>query len=237
MIKQKLRQKKESREIQKAEKVQEKERKRVMSNGKPKYPTAKHSPHVSQDQPRQYSWTGSSGRASLTEGVTSLFRSLSISKSQRGEEDNRGRNMDRGRRPKQLAVPPSPYQKYGAEVWYAKNKKARKNLNPNLQAKGGIQRAQTKKVGTRFVTRGDLAVRPPLKQKRSEDVKVAYHKGASQLRTVLGVDDEAKEKKAGRKLGLGLHRTMSEVRRERLKRSIAVLGPARQPAATRGDDR
>jgi len=150
--------------------------------------------------------------------------------------------MDRGRRPKQLAVPPSPYQKYGAEVWYAKNKKARKNLNLNLQVKGGIQRAPTKKAGTRFVTRGDLAVRPPLKKKRSEDVKVAYHQGVSQLRTVLGVDDEAREpkgreKKAGRKLGLGLHRTMSEVRRERLKRSIAVLGPARQPAATRGDDR
>ena len=87
-----------------------------------------------------------------------------------------------------------------------------------------------------------MAVRPPLKKKRSEDVKVAYHQGVSQLRTVLGVDDEAREpkgreKKAGRKLGLGLHRTMSEVRRERLKRSIAVLGPARQPAATRGDDR
>jgi hypothetical protein len=239
MIKQKLKQKKESREIEKAAKVQEKERKRVMSGGERKRTTTKTTPRVSQDQPRTSSWTGSSGRASLTEGVSSLFRNLSISKTQREEEANRGRHMERGRRPKQLAVPPSPYQKYGAEVWYAKNKKARKNLN--LQAKsGGIQRAPTKKAGTRFVTKNDLGQRPALRKKRSDDVKEAYQFGASQLRTVLGVDDAKAAKnpkdkvKKSRKLGFG--RTMSEIRRERLKRSIAVLGPAAQPVATQVDE-
>ena len=236
MIKQKLKQKKESREIEKAAKVQEKERKRVMSGGERKRSTTKTTPRASQDQPRT---SGSSGRASLTEGVSSLFRNLSISKTQREEEANRGRHMERGRRPKQLAVPPSPYQKYGAEVWYAKNKKARKNLN--LQAKsGGIQRAPTKKAGTRFVTKTDLGQRPALRKKRSDDVKEAYQFGASQLRTVLGVDDAKTAKspkdkdKKSRKLGFG--RTMSEIRRERLKRSIAVLGPAAQPVATQVDD-
>lgn len=233
ILKQKLKQKKESREIEKAAKVQEKERERVMGNAEQKYPFMKNSSRTSQDQARKHSWTGSSARASLTEGVSSLFRTLSISKAQREEENNRGRKMERGRRPKPLAVPPSPYQKYGAEVWYAKNKKARKNL----QTRGGIQEAPIKKTTKRFVTRSDLGQRPGLKKERSEDVKEAYQQGASQLRNALGIDGAAKsnKEKKGRRLGLG--RTLSEVRRERLKRSIAVLGPPRQAVATQVDDR
>lgn len=251
MIKQKLKQKKESREIEKAAKVQEKERKRAISGGQSRYPSTitKTTPRVSQEQLSKYSWTGSTGRASLTEGVSSLFRNLSISKTQREEEDKRGRNMERGRRPRQLAVPSSPYQKYGAEVWYAKNNKARKNLAASAAKGGGIQRAPTRKAGTRFVTWGDLTAKtqwPGLKKKTSGEVMRSYQQGASQLRRVLGADGKVKEekekgkekekpKKTGRKLGLG--RTMSEVRRERLKRNVAVLGPARQPLAGREDER
>jgi hypothetical protein len=135
-------------------------------------------------------------------------------------------------------VPPSPYQKYGAEVWYAKNKKARKNL----QASSGVQRAPAmvrKGGGGRFVTRGDLGgQRPGLKKKRSEDLTRRYQEGVGRLRGVLGVDGAREEqervKKPGRKLGLG--KTMSEVRRERLKKSIAVLGLAQQPELAKVDE-
>lgn len=222
MIKQKMKQKKESREIEKAAKVQERERKRVMSIAEQKYPAMKNSPRASDEQ-RKFSWPRSSGqRSSLSDGVANVFRNLSISKAQRAEEDARGRGMQRGRRPKQLAVPPSPYQKYGAEVWYAKNKK-KKN------AKGGIQRAPTKKATARFVSNNDIKT---LKKKRSDDVKEAYQLGREQLISALHVGGAVPEKKKGRKT----RRTLSEERRERLKQTIVVIGPAAQPVETKKED-
>jgi hypothetical protein len=232
MIKQKLKQKKESREIEKAAKVQERERKRMLSHTEEMYSAMKSSSRTSTKQ-REHSWTAGNSspgqRNSLTDSVSNLFRNLSISRTQRAEEEARGREIERGRRPKRLAVPPSPYQKYGAEVWYAKNKKK------NVKAKGcgGIQRASTTKKPTansRFVSKGDIK---GLKKKTSEDLKRSYSQGRKELINVLHVGGNAeKQKEKGRKF----RRTMSEKRRERLKQSIAVIGPAWQPVATMVDD-
>jgi hypothetical protein len=232
MIKQKLKQKKESREIEKAAKVQERERKRVLSHVEERYPAMKSSPRTSTEQ-RKYSWTAgnsSSGqRSSLTDNISNLFRNLSISKAQHAEEEARGRGIERGRQPKQLAVPPSPYQKYGAEVWYAKNKKKK----AKAKGSGGLQRAPTTKKPTansRFVSRGDIK---DLK-KTNEDLKQLYSQGRKELINALhvGGGSAEKQKEKGRRFG----RTISEKRRERLKQSIAVIGPARQPVATMVDD-
>lgn len=233
MIKKKLKQKRESREIEKAVKVQERERKRVLRHAEEKYPAMKNSPRSSTEQ-REYNWTvgssSSGGRNSLMDGVTKLFRNLSVSKTQRTEEEARGRGIERGRRPKQLAAPLSPYQKYGAEAWYAKNKKKK----AKAKGTGGIQRAATtKKVTTnqRFVSRADIK---GLKKKTSEDLKEAYSQGRYELINALHVGPAAgEEKDKGRRFG----RTRSVRRRERLKQSIAVIGPARQPGPTMVDDR
>ena len=222
MIKQKIKQKKEEREIEKAVKAQDRERKRVICIAEEKYPAIQHSPRASQDDERNYSWTGSSGqRNSFTDGVTNIFRNLSISKTQRAEEENRGRGMERGRRPKQLAVPPSPYQNYGAEVLFAKNKK--------MNAEGGIQLGPTKKATARFVSNNDIKAL----KKKSGHFKEAYHLGRKELVSVLHMGGGEKQR---REKAYKLVRTLSEVRREKLKQSIAVIVPVAQLVATQMDD-
>ncbi|KAK5052683.1 hypothetical protein LTR84_002549 [Exophiala bonariae] len=59
----------------------------------------------------------SSGRSSLQQGVNGLLRSLSIS-------SRRTRDRTSEPRQRQLAIQPTPYQRYGDQIW--KNKKAKK---------------------------------------------------------------------------------------------------------------
>ncbi|EXJ81093.1 hypothetical protein A1O3_07381 [Capronia epimyces CBS 606.96] len=87
--------------------LSENEQERIISYAEAKYPGMNKS---SRDRikPRN-----SSARASLQQGVSNLLRTLSLSN--RGDEEPP--------RERQLAVPATPYQVYGAEIWSNKMKK------------------------------------------------------------------------------------------------------------------
>lgn len=105
-----------------------KERERVMSIASLKYPgmlTAK-----------EYDRRLSSGsqRASFQQGISAVYRKLSklsIGSSGQSKEEKKQR---RGRK-KQLAIPTSGYQKYGAAVWEASNRRRKKSKRESVAAK------------------------------------------------------------------------------------------------------
>ena len=111
------------------------------------------------------------------------------------------------RREKQRAVPLTSYQKYGAEVWFAKNKKERiKRKKARRAAEREEHLLQEQKE------RGETGKRQRTSQATSgtsrSGVANDYHAGQNQLVGVLG----------------RLTRSASEKRREKLKSSIKMVG-------------
>lgn len=94
----------------------EREQERVMSYAEAKYPGMKGEGSSGKSK-------SNSARSSLQQGVGQLLRSLSLS-SRVGSRRRRGRQSPS--REKQLAIPATPYQVYGAEIWSNKMKKKQK---------------------------------------------------------------------------------------------------------------
>ncbi|KAK5231546.1 hypothetical protein LTR99_000140 [Exophiala xenobiotica] len=92
----------------------EKEKERIMSYATTKWPA------MSGDTPDRKKSQRSSARSSLQQGVSSLLRSISLSKR---EMDKDGHQEVEVPREKHLAKPATPYQVYGAEIWSKKTKK------------------------------------------------------------------------------------------------------------------
>ncbi|OAP59865.1 hypothetical protein AYL99_04867 [Fonsecaea erecta] len=91
----------------------EKERERVISYAETKHPAMK------RDGAERKTARNSSARSSLQQNVTHLLRSLSR-KGASGGKDSHGQDLPRER---QLAIPATPYQMYGAEVFSDKLQK------------------------------------------------------------------------------------------------------------------
>ncbi|EXJ90627.1 hypothetical protein A1O1_03730 [Capronia coronata CBS 617.96] len=92
----------------------EKEQERILSYAEAKYPGMRKS---SYDMIRSQR---SSTRSSFQQGVSNLLRTLSHSNRADGKQGN---NQEAPPRERQLAVPATPYQVYGAEIWSKKIKK------------------------------------------------------------------------------------------------------------------
>ena len=147
-------------------------------------------------------------RTSLQQGVSSLLRKLSLSKSRENEAE-----VPRPRtRQKQLAIPISPYQKYGPAIWYApKRQKKRKSGSPSGRPSRFKKTLASSE--SRNMRRPNHRYGAPLK---SREVMNAFQNGTNQLVSAL---DETR---------LKITRKNSEKRREALKKSITLVGPADQ---------
>ncbi|ERF73715.1 hypothetical protein EPUS_00969 [Endocarpon pusillum Z07020] len=171
-----------------------KERKRVMSAASAKYPgmmTAK-------EYDRKHSTV--SRKSSVQQGFSSVYdkiSKLSMSSGQSKEEEQ----QPRGRK-KQLAIPTSAYQKYGAAVWEAP-KRGKKPKRSSAPAK-----TLTKK------DKDGQAQRHPSISISPTEVIGAFKNGRKQMIHVL---DDTKHR---------LKRSESEKRRDALKQSIKLVGPA-----------
>ena len=158
---------------------------------------------------RKFSWV-SSRRPSLQQGVSSLFRSLPLTKPPSPTEQKPPSSRVRQ---KQLAIPLTPYQKYGSAVWHNSQRKKRRQARAappqqkNATTSGGIRRLPTQ----------NRRRNPP---QRSSEVLTAFQSGRDQILSALG---ETKHKIAG---------TNSEMRRKALKNSIMLQG-SREERETR----
>lgn len=135
----------------------EKEQERILSYASAKYPA------MSGDGMSRKRSRNSSARSSLQHGVSSLLRSVSRAK---GKE---GPLHDDPFPERQLAIPATPYQVYGPEIWSEKSKK--KQQQQWQQPKSGHKRG------------------------KSVDIVNAYQNGQSQF---VGVIEGAKRKLTGR---------------------------------------
>ncbi|KAK5283776.1 hypothetical protein LTR40_001268 [Exophiala xenobiotica] len=138
----------------------EKEKERIMSYATTKWPA------MSGDTPDRKKSQRSSARSSLQQGVSSLLRSISLSKR---EMDKEGHQEVEVPREKHLAKPATPYQVYGADIW---SKKTKKKQQQQQQQQQDMQRSHK---------RG----------KSSVDLVHAYQNGQTQF---VGVIEGAKRK-------------------------------------------
>jgi hypothetical protein len=185
-VRHKLRKKRES---------PKKERKRVMSAASTKYPgmlTAKEF---------DGRFSTSSPKESVQQGVSRVYRKLSrLSISGPSGHSNEEKKQPQGRQ-KQLAIPTSPYQKYGAAVWEAPKRPKK------AEQKSASARTSVKK------NTHSQAKRRPSRSANPSEVVGAFRSGRNQIIHAL---DGTKHK---------LKRTNSEKRRDALKQSIKLIGP------------
>ena len=155
---------------------------------------------------RKFSWV-SSRRSSIHHGVTHLLRKLSIV-----ERDGfDGVTPKRPRREKQRAIPTTPYQRYGTDIWLAKNKKKRAKRRAEKQKEA---LAAATGASTSVLTDGsDRASHRVSVLPTASDVTNAFQSG--RLKLIQSLDES-------RRL---LVRSGSEKRRERLKQRIKLVGP------------
>lgn len=179
--------------MQKKHDRSKKERQRVMSIASAKYPgmlTAK-------EFDRRFS--SGSRKADIQQGVSSVYSKLSkLSISGPSGQSREEKQQPRARK-KQLAIPTSAYQKYGAAVWVA----PRRWKKPQGNSKTPINRNVFGPAKKHNSISGNAA-----------EVVDAFRSGRSQIIHAL---DDTKHK---------LTQPHSEKRREALKRSIRLVGPA-----------
>jgi hypothetical protein len=191
------------------------------------------SPYPSRQPQRKFSWV-SSRKSSLQEGVTSTIQSQSPTKP---PSPSRQASSSSRVGQKQLAIPLSPYQKYGAAVWHNSQRKKKRHV----RAARAPQKSVKPVAGIRKFPTQSYRRNPP---QRSSEIFSAFQNGRDQILSAL---DETKNRIARtnsekrqeamkkaimlsrpgeeRKSRHALFRTSSEKRREKLKKSIALIGP------------
>jgi hypothetical protein len=182
---------------------------------------------------RRFSWV-SSRKSSLQEGVTGILRSLSLTKSRSpsGQKPSSPRV-----RQKQLAIPLTPYQKYGMAVWHNSQRKKRR------QARAARASQKTAKPVSE-IRRLPTQNRQRNPRLRSGETFTAFQNGKAQILDAL---EETKQKVASTNTGKRretmnknltwkgpgklpevrhrLFQSSSQRRRAKLKNSIALIGP------------
>jgi len=211
MIREKLRKKKESRR----EKREENELKKATSFTKAKHPgmtKSDSSKPATQPAERQFSWV-SSWQPSMQQGWDKLLRTLSI-RGRAPEEEDRGRTMARGRshrRQKQRAISKTPYQRYGPDIWLAKNKRKREKTRAAWKAAADAKAQAQVLGGDTGLGHSTSGAAQHYRGGKTGELAAALQNGRSQLLHVLD--------------GLKGKRSASRRRRERIKKSITLVGP------------
>jgi hypothetical protein len=174
-----------------------KERERVMSVASAKYAGML----SAKEYDRRLS--SASRKASVQHGISAVYNRISkLSMSGPSGDSKEEKKQPRGRQ-KQLAIPTSGYQKYGAAVWEAP-KRQKKSQRGSLPVK-----TLTKKNNSK-------ARRRPSMVANSAEVVGAFKSGRDQM--IHALDGKKSRVK----------RSDSEKRREALKQSIKLVGPADQ---------
>ena len=159
-----------------------------------------------QQSGRKFSWV-SSRRSSFQQGVTSLLRTLSLTKP---PSPTKQTPPSPRVRQKQLAIPLTPYQKYGTAVWHNSQRKKRRQA----RAARAVQKSATPSSGgIRRLPTQSRRKNPP---QRTSEVLTAFQSGRDQIIIAL---DGTKHKTA---------RTNSDTRREELKSSVTPQGPGEE---------
>jgi hypothetical protein len=181
----------------------------------------------------RFSWV-SSRKSSLQEGVSGILRRLSLTKPRSPSIQT---PLLPQVRQKQLAIPLTPYQKYGMAVWHNSQRKKRRQARVARAAPKSVNPAS--KV-SRLLTQ-NCRRNPRL---RSSETLTALQDGRA---LILGILDETNQKVASTNSGKrretlsknialkgpgemakarhGIFRSSSQRRREKLKKSIALIGP------------
>jgi hypothetical protein len=191
------------------------------------------SSYSSQQPQRKFSWV-SSRRSSLQEGVTSTIQSQSPTKppspSRQAPSSSRVGQ-------KQLAIPLTPYQKYGAAVWHNSQRKKKRHV----RAARAPQKSVKSVAGIRRFPTQSRRRDPP---QRPSEIFNAFQNGRNQILSALDetknriarTNSEKRQEEMEKAITLSrpgeerksrhtLFRTRSEKRREKLKESIALIGP------------
>ena len=153
---------------------------------------------------RSFRGSSSGGSSSMSRRASNLVRVLSGG--HRANTDGPQPALPR-RREKQRAVPLTSYQKYGAEVWFAKNRKGRikdKEARRAAEREEQLLQEQKEREETSKRQRTCQATSGTSRSSVADD----YHAGQNQLVRGLG----------------RLTRSASEKRREKLKSSIKMVG-------------
>ena len=186
----------------------EKEKKRIMSFASAKYPHMNPSRSASGRSRRRGSWT-SGRRPSFQQGLSSAYgmlRKMSITSSSNSSGQKEQQDP---RRHKQLAIPTSPYQKYGPRIWEPPKKqrnKKKRNAEAPLRTKRAVEEERRMKHSSASPTAG-----------RHSDYAKSFENGTNQLVGALQGGRRRFKMAAGEK------------KREELKKSIKMVGPASQP--------
>jgi len=181
----------------------EKEKKRIMSFASAKYPHMRITPD--ERSGRHTSWS-SGRRPSIQQGVANAFeklRKMSIASSGNSSEQ---KAQQKPRRQKQLAIPTSPYQRYGPQIWEPpkkQKKKKKRTGEPPLRTKREVEEERRRKDDS-----------TPSGGRRHSQYARAFESGTDQL---VGAFEQGKRR---------LKMSGSDKKREDLKRSIKVVGPA-----------
>jgi hypothetical protein len=169
-----------------------KEREKVMSPASAKYPAMS----TAKEHDRKLS--SASRKTSIQQGISSVYDKISKLSFSGSSGHSKTEREQPGGRKKQLAIPTSDYQRYGAAVWEApkREKKPKRSSAP----------ARTKQSG-QAKTQASISASP-------REVVGAFKSGRRQIIHAL---DDQKHK---------LKRSDSEKRREALRQSIKLVGPA-----------
>lgn len=182
---------------------QEREKERVLSYAAKKYSGLKRARLNDLRKTSQRS----SGGSSVTQRASDMVQNMSRSS---GKSDQTSSSADSSRRrQKQVAVKATPYQEFGPDIWLPPEKleKKRKQKEKRLQkeAKQEAKKAHRRNQSSTATT-----------SSRGSEVSSAYLSGQSQI---VGAIRGAKQR---------LSRSDSERRREKLKKNIVLVGPAKQ---------
>jgi hypothetical protein len=181
--------------MDKKRKNAKKERKKVMSVASAKYPGMLNAKELD----RKISL--GSRKGSIHQGISTVYDKISkLSISGPSDHSKEDEAQPRGRN-KQLAIPTSAYQKYGAALWEAP-KRQKKTDGESAPAKPLVRKNDDSRVG------------PGRRSAKPAEAVGAFRNGRSQIIHAL---DDTKHK---------LTRSNLERRREALKQSIKLVGPA-----------
>ena len=186
--------------------ARKKEHARIMSTASAKYPYMKSNLDENNGNPP-------SRRMSLQQGLANIYdriRKFSLS----GSSEASIEIKDPRRRAKQRAIPLSPYQKYGPIIWDSPQR--REKIKQKLREERQRARLEEKTGKQGEIAKGKALEHQNERHHAPPPLVSSFRTGQKQIVSALG--DRAPKVK----------RTSSEKRREALKKSIKMIGPADQ---------
>ncbi|KAI4136036.1 MAG: hypothetical protein LQ347_000155 [Umbilicaria vellea] len=202
--------------------VEEKERERIMSNAEAKYPLM--SPPSSR-RPSRLGSIASQRRASIQHGLSHMYDTITSLAMGPSKIQSSTDPMKRAQISKELrspAIPTTAYQQLGTKAWETpKSPKVKSPSKKHFSFRSSSQKsAASSRQGSPTPSQGSKArsLRSPMSPRSprvvTSKIAAAVHGGTAQVGSLLGIDTPARQE------------AKTEQRRERLKKTIVVIGNA-----------